>query len=92
MAPNGRDILMHGGVFIATYARAPRVGAMLELRVAFPWGDAYELRGTVVWVRKAAAEREAGKPPGFAVRLRNVEPAARAALVAFSSSRVPYEV
>jgi hypothetical protein len=92
MAPNGRDIVMHGGVFIATYARAPRVGVALELRVAFPSGAVHELRGTVVWVREATLVPEAAKPPGFAVRLRDVDAAARAELVAFAAMRVPYEV
>jgi hypothetical protein len=52
----------------------------------------HELRGTLVWAREASPVAEPGRPPGFAVRLGDMDAAARAALLAYAASRPPYEI
>lgn len=85
----GKDLLADGGIFVATYARAPRAGTEVALSVALPTGLPLELRGTVAFVREAALVADPQRPAGFGVRLRDVGDASRERLAAFANAREP---
>ncbi len=77
-------VFVDGGVFVATYAKAPAVGARVSLRLAFPDG-VVEASGIVAFVREMLA---GGGIPGYGVRLAET-PELRARVEHFTRLRAP---
>jgi hypothetical protein len=63
---DGDDVLRHGGVFVATYAKLPALGAMLALGLDFPGGVRAECQAQVSWIQEHLGD---DSPAGFGVRL-----------------------
>lgn len=62
---DGDDVLRHGGVFVATYAKLPPLGALLTLALQFPGGVRMECQAQVSWTQ----EHTGDVPPGFGAKL-----------------------
>ena len=80
------DVLVGGGIFVATYEKPPPLGADVRVSVRFPTGASCELSGNVAWLRDQLGEHA---PPGFGVRFVEVRPAARELLRAYARTREP---
>ncbi len=65
---DGDDVVRHGGVFVATYAKLPPLGAILALALEFPGGVRVECQGQVSWVQEHLGD---DTPAGFGVKLVN---------------------
>lgn len=68
---DGEDVVRHGGIFVATYAKLPPLGAVLALGLAFPGGVRAECQAQVSWVQEHLGD---DTPGGFGAKL--VAPAA----------------
>ncbi len=83
---SGNDVVMNGGLFIATFANAPAVGEKVSVGIMFPGGDVAELSGVVAFLQNYLSD---DTPAGFGVRFHDV-PKEGAALVAeFAQLREP---
>ncbi len=80
------DVCSNGGVFIATYEKAPALGTPLALTLAFPGGQPCRVSGTVAFVREAFGD---DSPSGYGVRFTDVPPAARALIEEYAAHREP---
>ena len=85
----GGTIEQNGGLFVATYAKAPKAGVKVAIDMTFPTGAECRLIGLVVWIWEASLSADPTRPVGFAVRLAPLEPAARALVGAYVSERPP---
>jgi hypothetical protein len=65
---DGDDVVRHGGVFVATYAKLPPLGAMLQLGLEFPGGIRFECQAQVSWVQEHLGD---DAPAGFGAKLLN---------------------
>lgn len=65
-AGKNHDVLLHGGVFVQTFRKLPRVGEVVMLVMRFATGERFETAGAVTWVREAALDEP---DPGFGARL-----------------------
>ncbi|OJY20510.1 MAG: DNA repair protein [Myxococcales bacterium 68-20] len=63
---DGDDVLRHGGVFVATYARLPPLGAHLSLALQFPGGVRMECQAQVSWTQEHLGD---DTPAGFGAKL-----------------------
>jgi hypothetical protein len=64
----GDDVVRHGGVFVATYAKLPPLGAVLALGLTFPGGIHTDCQGKVSWVQEHLGD---DTPAGFGAKLLN---------------------
>jgi hypothetical protein len=83
---DGDDVFRHGGVFVATYAKLPALGATVSLGLELPGGIRFDATGTVAWTQDHLGEASSA---GFGVRLSTVPPDAHAIIAQFVRSREP---
>lgn len=83
---DGDDVVMHGGVFVATYAKLPAIGAAVILAIELPGGVRFEVAGTVAWTQDDLGD---DSPAGFGVRLASAPEDARAMIAQFVRHRDP---
>jgi hypothetical protein len=83
---DGDDVVMHGGVFVATYAKLPPLGAAVVLTIELPGGNRFEVAGTVAWTQDELGE---DSPAGFGARLASAPEDARAMIAQFVRHREP---
>ena len=82
---DGNDVLVHGGVFVATYAKLPPIGAPVNLDLCFPGGIRLEVSGIVAFTQDDLGDSSAG----FGARITQVSGDARAVIGQFTSARDP---
>ena len=80
------DLVHHGGVFVATYAKVPPLGALLALRLDFPGGAHAECKAQVAWVQEHLSD---DTPAGFGAKLVNPSPDLLAMIAQFTRYREP---
>jgi hypothetical protein len=83
---DGDDLFLHGGVFVATYAKLPPLGATLVLGLQFPGGVRSECRAQVAWVQEHLGD---DTPAGFGARLVEPSPELRGTVTQFIRHREP---
>jgi hypothetical protein len=83
---DGDDVVMHGGVFVATYAKLPPIGAAVILVIELPGGNRFEVAGTVAWTQDELSD---DSPAGFGARLASAPEDARAMIAQFVRHREP---
>jgi len=62
----GDDVIRHGGIFVATYAKLPPLGAILALGLSFPGGVRAECQAQVSWLQEHLGD---DTPAGFGAKL-----------------------
>ena len=77
---------MHGGVFVATYAKLPPLGAAVILGIELPGGNRFDVAGTVAWTQDELGE---DSPAGFGARIASAPEDARAMIAQFVRHREP---
>ncbi|MFW5740369.1 MAG: AAA family ATPase, partial [Myxococcota bacterium] len=55
---DGGDVVDNGGLFVATYAKAPPVGSRVVVNAVFPFRAEADLYGRVAWIRDRIAGNE----------------------------------
>jgi hypothetical protein len=65
---DGDDVVRHGGIFVATYAKLPPLGAILALGLDFPGGARADCQAQVSWVQEHLGD---DTPAGFGAKLVN---------------------
>jgi hypothetical protein len=83
---DGDDVVMHGGVFVATYAKLPSIGAAVVLCIELPGGNRFEVAATVAWTQDELGE---DSPAGFGAKLASAPEDARAMIAQFVRHRAP---
>ena len=68
---SGNDVVEHGGIFVATYAKVPKVGSAVAIRVTMPGGYDFEALGVVAWTRDQR-DGEGDMQPGFGARFTQI--------------------
>ncbi|HSO38913.1 MAG TPA: DNA repair ATPase [Labilithrix sp.] len=82
----GNDVVMHGGIFVATYAKLPPIGAAVILGIELPGGNRFDVVGTVAWTQDELGE---DSPAGFGARMASAPEDARAMIAQFVRHREP---
>jgi hypothetical protein len=75
-----------GGLFVATYQKAPPLGADVQVSLRMPANQRCEFAGHVDFLRD---DLGADAPPGFGVRFGALSNEARALIAAYANSRAP---
>jgi ATPase involved in DNA repair/ATPase family associated with various cellular activities (AAA) len=83
---DGNDVVMHGGTFVATYAKLPPIGAAVILGIELPGGNRFDVVGTVAWTQDDLGE---DSPSGFGARMASAPEDARAMIAQFVRHREP---
>lgn len=83
---DGDDVVMHGGVFVATYAKLPPIGAAVIIGIELPGGNRFDVAATVAWTQDDLGEHS---PAGFGARLASAPEDARAMIAQFVRHREP---
>jgi len=83
---DGDDVVMHGGVFVATYAKLPPIGAAVIVGLELPGGNRFELAGTVAWTQEHLGD---DTPAGFGVRFASAPEEVRQMIAQFVRHREP---
>jgi hypothetical protein len=83
---DGDDVVRHGGVFVATYAKLPPLGAILALGLEFPGGVRTECQAQVSWVQEHLGDET---PAGFGARLSSPSSDLCATIAQFVRYREP---
>jgi SpoVK/Ycf46/Vps4 family AAA+-type ATPase len=83
---DGDDVVRHGGIFVATYAKLPALGAAVALHLEFPGGIRFDVTGVVAWTQDDLGE---SSPAGFGARLADVPADAHGVIAQFARSREP---
>ncbi len=83
---DGPDVIVHGGVFVATYAKLPALGTPVVLGIEMPGGVRFEAAGVVAWTQDDLGE---SSPAGFGARITALPDDARAMIAAFVRGREP---
>lgn len=83
---DGDDVVMHGGVFVATYAKLPALGAAVILGIELPGGNRFEVAATVAWTQDELSD---DSPAGFGAKLASAPEDARAMIAQFVRHREP---
>jgi len=60
-----------GGLFAATELRPPELGQMVILEMRLPQREPFRVVGTVTWINEP--RNPADMPPGFGIRITNIE-------------------
>lgn len=84
---SGNDVIEHGGIFVATYAKVPPMGTPVALRVALPGGYEFEALATIAWVRERAGDVD--MPPGFGARFTQISSDSRQLVYRYTRNREP---
>ena len=83
---DGNDVVIHGGIFVATYAKLPPIGAAVILGIELPGGNRFDVVGTVAWTQDELGE---DSPAGFGARMSSAPEDARAMIAQFVRHREP---
>jgi hypothetical protein len=83
---SGNDVVEHGGLFIATYAKIPPMGAPVSLHVVLPGGYEFEAMAVIAWTRENGSS---DAPPGFGARFTQISPEARQLIYRYVRNREP---
>jgi len=83
---DGDDVVAHGGVFVATYAKLPPIGAAVIVGLELPGGNRFEVPATVAFTQDHLGD---DTPAGFGARLSSVPDDARAIIGQFVRQREP---
>jgi Tfp pilus assembly protein PilZ len=83
---SGNDVVEHGGLFIATYAKVPPMGAPVSLHVVLPGGYEFEAMAVIAWTRETGSS---DAPPGFGARFTQISPEARQLIYRYVRNREP---
>jgi len=63
---DGEDVIRFGGIFVATYAKLPPLGAILQLHIDFPGGARGDCQAQVSWIQEHLGD---DTPAGFGAKL-----------------------
>ena len=85
---SGNDVVEHGGLFVATYAKVPKVGSNVSLRVTLPGGYEFEVLGVVSWTRDQRGG-DGDMQPGFGTRITQIAPEAKQLIYRYVRNREP---
>jgi hypothetical protein len=80
------NLFESGGLFVATYQKAPPLGADVQVSLRMPANQRCEFAGHVDFLRD---DLGADAPPGFGVRFGALSNEARALIAAYANSRAP---
>ena len=83
---DGNDVVIHGGVFVATYAKLPPIGAAVIIGIELPGGNRFDVAATVAWTQDHLND---DAPAGFGARLASAPEDARAMIAQFVRHREP---
>lgn len=82
----GDDVLAHGGLFVATYAKLPLIGTRITLGIELPGGHRFDVSATVAWTQDELGD---DSPAGFGVKITTAPAEARALIEAYVRHRPP---
>jgi hypothetical protein len=82
----GNDVIEHGGIFIATYKKVPKIGTPVSLRVLMPGDYEFSASGVVQWTREGGGD---SAEPGFGARLTQITPEGRQLVYRYTRNREP---
>jgi len=85
----GGDVIREGGVFVASYRRAPDLGTRVAVRVTLPGGVDFEAVAIVEWMRPQGEQGPPWQQPGFGARFESLPAHAQALVVQFVNAREP---
>ena len=85
----GDDVILHGGVFVSTYAKLPPIGAAVALDLSFPGGARSEITGTVSFTQDIARDDGSALQAGFGVRIDAISDECRGLVGEFVRMREP---
>lgn len=88
---SANDIIVGGGIFVATY-QAPPIGSEVLLKIAMPGGYEFEARGFVQWTRATSLSQPSGgvhAPPGFGARFSMISEEGRQLVHRYVRNREP---
>jgi hypothetical protein len=80
------DVIAGGGVFVATFAKLPPLGAAVILGIELPGGAHFDVDGAVAWVQDGLA---GDASTGFGVQLTGVSDRGRQLIHEFVQHREP---
>jgi len=83
---DGNDVVIHGGLFVATYAKLPPIGAAVILGIELPGGNRFDVVATVAWTQDELGD---DSPAGFGARMSSAPEDARAMIAQFVRHREP---
>lgn len=83
---SGNDVVEHGGLFVATYAKVPPMGSPVSLHVVLPGGYEFEAMAVVAWTRDNGTS---DAPPGFGARFTQITTEARQLIYRYVRNREP---
>jgi len=82
----GNDVVDHGGIFVATYKKIPRVGTAVALRVLLPGELDFEADAVVQWTRET---RSGDQQPGFGAKFTRMSGEGRHLVYRYARNREP---
>jgi len=86
-----RDVLEHGGIFVATFRPLPEKGTRIDIRLILGEGTTFDVVGEMQWGRVSRGiEDRADAPPGFGARIVELPEGAREAIASYMASRAPF--
>jgi MoxR-like ATPase len=83
---DGDDVVVHGGLFVATYAKLPAIGSAAVVSVEMPGGVRFEVSGIVAWRQDHLGDHA---PAGFGLKMTTLSNDARALIAQFTRHREP---
>jgi hypothetical protein len=83
---DGDDVVRHGGVFVATYAKLPPLGAVVVLGLELPGGIRTDARAQVTFIQEHLSD---DTPAGFGAKLLEPSPDLCAMVAQFTKYREP---
>lgn len=83
---DGDDVVRHGGVFVATYAKLPPLGAVVLLGLELPGGVRAEAKAQVAFTQEHLSD---DTPAGFGAKLLEPSPDLCAMIAQFTKYREP---
>lgn len=83
---DGDDVVRHGGVFVATYAKLPPLGAVVIVGLELPGGVRTEAKAQVAFLQEHLSD---DTPAGFGARLLDPSPDLCAMIAQFTKYREP---
>jgi hypothetical protein len=83
---DGDDVVRHGGVLVATYAKLPPLGAVVILSLELPGGVRADAKAQVAFLQEHLSD---DTPAGFGAKLLDPSPDLRAMIAQFTKYREP---
>ncbi len=81
----GNDVVDHGGLFVSTYAKLPKVGADVSLKVILPGGYEFDSIAKIQWIRESGGD----STPGFGARFVQISAESRQLVYRYVKNREP---